>query len=342
MHFLLVNQHPAVSRLITLSTKKLEFNIDEATSFEELPLESYDIVFVDNEMYDESAIDKMREVGLSRHFVCITPRGETKPENMDYLLKKPFLPTDFIDLALKIGGEIENEVFDDRVLEELEEEDAQTSDTQEINLEDEDISELDLGDIELDCTDDIELETKEESMEADDAELSCEASDLQSYEDEIELDEEMLKRSDEENVASQTSGEDELDSILDSEEIDEVKQLLEDEADNDLLLEESTSSEEDFSVNEPDDEELSLDDVSLCEDSVVEDSPPSSIDDIKESELLVALGGEQKCCEKIDLEKKIEQKVSQSIKDTLNDNSLKDVLKGMKINVTVTFEEDSQ
>ncbi len=96
MHFLLVNNNPAVSRLITLSVEKLGFEISETTSFDETPLESYDIVFVDSALYNEITIDEMRESGLSRHFVCIAPRGESKPENMDSILEKPFLPTDLL------------------------------------------------------------------------------------------------------------------------------------------------------------------------------------------------------------------------------------------------------
>jgi len=97
MHFLLVNQNTAVSRLITLSVEKLGYEIDEIGSFDELPLKSYDIVFVDNEQYNEITIDEQKESGFARHFVYITLRGEAKPENMNSILEKPFLPTDFID-----------------------------------------------------------------------------------------------------------------------------------------------------------------------------------------------------------------------------------------------------
>lgn len=76
MHFLLVNNNPAVSRLITLSVEKLGFEIDEVLSFDEAPQESYDIVFVDNEQYSEITIDESIEEGLSRNFVYISKRGE--------------------------------------------------------------------------------------------------------------------------------------------------------------------------------------------------------------------------------------------------------------------------
>ena len=88
MHFLLVNNNPAVSRLITLSVEKLGFEIDEVTTFDELPLESYDIVFVDNELYEEILIDDQIESGLSTHFVYISARGEDKPNNMNSVLEK--------------------------------------------------------------------------------------------------------------------------------------------------------------------------------------------------------------------------------------------------------------
>lgn len=81
-------------------------------------------------------------------------------------------------------------------------------------------------------------------------------------------------------------------------------------------------------------------------------STASSIQDIQEADLLKVLGTEVVTSkidvieeevhneEKINIEKEIQEKVSKSIKKVLNDSSIKEALKGMTINISITFEED--
>ena len=109
MHFLLINNNPAVSRLITLSVEKLGFTIDEVKSFEEISSNNYDIVFIDNEQYIEDKVNEAIANEVSKHFVYLAPRGENKPENMNSILEKPFLPTDFMDLVARIDSEKDDE-----------------------------------------------------------------------------------------------------------------------------------------------------------------------------------------------------------------------------------------
>lgn len=417
MHFLLVNRHPAVSRLIVLSTQKLGYEIDEVASFEDLPLESYNIVFVDSELYDEIAIDSLRESGFSRNFICIVPRGEKKPENIDYILQKPFLPTDFIDLVSRVQSEDSGKVSDLEV---------EAFSGKEINLEDEEID-IDLDDIELESIDDLDLE--EEDVVDNEADLSrleerehgVDSSEMKLDDVELdsELDAEMLKQNEEENGIGERDNIDseELDSILDSEEIDEVKKLLEDEFELDedreeqvtldgytgeiLKEEDKDESIEEFDLDdfkedekdevleldkesqddkeepqdfENDDENIDLkeetndlddslvvteveDDLEIVreiESQELDGDIVSSIEDIGEDELIKALGGEvealEESCEEsqekeeedeqIDIEKEIEEKVSSSIRSVLSESSIKEVLKGMRVNVSITFEED--
>jgi len=44
--------------------------------------------------------------------------------------------------------------------------------------------------------------------------------------------------------------------------------------------------------------------------------------------------------DEVDIKEEIETKVSQSVKEALSDSSLKDALKGMKVNISISFEED--
>jgi len=445
MHFLLVNNNPAVSRLITLSVEKLGFEIDETGSFEELPLESYDIVFVDSALYDEFIIDEHISSGLSRYFVAILPRGEEKPLNINYVLEKPFLPTDFIDLVSKIDSEISDENQN------IEDEDILSSDNTEpsddVELE-KNIDLEDLYDIEVEGLDTLAVE------EDNKADISSEKDDLETDDeiemnlDDVSLDEDVVKENEKENIEEEVS-EEELSSVLNSEDIDEVKLLLQDddsisdelsESDildgdlnkaltdldiedktedkeesedfsldeleddsEDLLLEDNKDSDE-VDINEPEElenlsnevvdedvsdleekmesmeleddlnldeeenedkieiealeddlEDTSVDDLETELDTLIkksdsEDTIASSIEDIKEEDLLKALGNEDLDCEicdeephvkeEINIEEEIQEKVSKSVKEALESSSIRDALKGMKVNVSISFEED--
>ena len=367
MHFLLVNQNPAVSRLITLSVKKLGSKIFETSSFEDFPLESYDMVFVDNELYDEIAIDNMIESGFSRHFIYIASKGEDMPTNMNFVLQKPFLPTDFIDLVAKIELEDSEESLESIT------DDIEISNETSIDLEDED-SAMDLDDVELETIQGIDLNEDFELENDEIEEPSGEPEESQESEESLDF-------------------EDELESILDSEDIDEVKQLLDDDDNNSNNSQlDNKDSNEDFSLDELEgdkeeeldkiaqdgefDEDFSLDFLEddkkeetgeAVEDEKVEDEIGvvadtslesqeslehmiSSLDDLDESVILEAFGKEVVACssdgkatvKKEEVEKEIEKKVSQSVMEALEESSIKEALKGMRVNVSVTFEEDEK
>lgn len=404
MHFLLVNNNPAVSRLITLSVEKLGFKIDEVVSFDEAVEESYDVVFVDSEQYSEITIDESIEEGLSRNFVYLSKRGEDKPENMSAVLEKPFLPTDFIDLVAKIDNDSSDDDLDiDNVEEEsLEERAEETKEeikedkTDSIVDEEEIINSIDIEDsLELEEIDEEELEIDEiDEEEISDIDMSAieeeiakvDDKDLSLDEDEIGLDEEMLEENDKENE-QELGNEEELTSVLDSDDIDEVKQLLEEENDeDDFKLEEMIEEDkdvgfesEDFSLDEVEDAEKQevKDESFVMKDEIDEDiiepleedlsdasveelettldklvnqsSEISSIDELEEESLLNALGlsvdeNQTKPDENnqdIKVQEEIEEKVSQSVKKALSESSLRDALKGMKVNISISFEEDN-
>ena len=372
MHFLLINQNPAVSRLITLSVKKLGFKIFETSSFEDFPLESYDMVFVDNELYNEIAIDDMIKSGISRYFVYIASKGEKMPSNMHSVLQKPFLPTCFIDLVAKVELEDSEEDLKNII------DDIEVPSEISVDLEDED-STVDLDEIEPEIVEEINLE---DDLEDDiEPEKNDEPEEIEEPEEKIDDDEPL-------------DFEDELESILDSDDIDEVKQLLEDDNSDELGLEEldDKNDSEDFSLNDlkdkkeekpeevaqdekvkedfsldglEDDTEEELDDIE--EEEKIEEEPEvvediscdqeenlerviSSLDDLDESVLLEAFGKEalprdissEVVDEKVEFKKDIEEKVSQSVREALEESSIKEALKGMRVNVSVTFEEDKK
>jgi uncharacterized membrane protein len=303
MHFLLINDNPAVSRLILLSVEKLGFRIDEIPSFQEIPRENYDMVFVNNVQYDEEMVHIKKMDRLSKHFIYIGARGESKPSNMDFVIEKPFLPTDFIDLVTKID----------------------TDSNEHITEPEEFIDDFELPKLK----DDVDVFADEkDSLNNEDTDIPLNLSDLQ--ENEIGLDEEILEESEKENNTQAEEDDENLDSVLDRDEINEVK----------LLLEESSESAP-TQAEEIKEEELSFDEPSEEAD---EHETISTLDDLSENDFLSAFRKEiiedSTSDKKYFIEEELQSVVSKSVKDALQGSSIKDALKGMKVNISITFEDE--
>lgn len=277
MRLLLLNNNPAVSRLIKLSAEKAGYELDEFEDYGLVPLSTYDVILVDNELYDETALAELCENIRCDYIIYICQRGAKKPDTVNVALEKPFLPTDFLVLLDKVKNVIEShksedveedstslpsspstemeDAFDIDQIDTLESED----DMLPINLleeneddfkEDEDASEnLSLEDLELD---DLSLE-KDDASSAEEESLKSETSveDPFSFDDSEPLEEEVGKEagtpfedfdfeeeSHVESSAHESESEDALEesvnpSILDKDDINEVKQLLDESEDED-------------------------------------------------------------------------------------------------------------
>jgi len=101
MRLLLLNNNPAVSRLIKLSADKAGYELDEFNDYGLVPLVNYDVVMVDNELYEEVALDELCEQAECKYVIYICQRGSQKPKNVNSVLEKPFLPTDFLGMLVK-------------------------------------------------------------------------------------------------------------------------------------------------------------------------------------------------------------------------------------------------
>lgn len=341
MHLLLLNNNPAVSRLIKLSIDKVGYELDEFEDYGLVPLEHYDLIMVDNECYNEADLETLCEQSSCQYVLYICQRGSKKPEFANMALEKPFLPTDFLILLEKIKN----------VLASLKPEEAKSVE-EEIDLSEEE-PELDLQNVaafDIDGIDTFGID-EESSLEEDTPlekeEMMLDALELQDEDDALDLptfdldthEEDDLSLSflnkevnneendddeifiSEETIAKNSvlhdsvEKEEEIEevfnatSILDKDEINEVKQLLDeseeedfdlesafdvsgkesleeellDENDGDLLLQETAvKSEEDA---------LDLDD-SLGHDSLEEEEKelsfeetPLSVEDIEEDML---------------------------------------------------------
>lgn len=309
MRLLLLNNNPAVSRLIKLSAEKAGYELDEFEDYGLVPLTTYDVILVDNELYEESAVTALREHTGCDYVVYICQRGAKKPEAMNVSLEKPFLPTDFLVLMDKIKNVIAShkmeESDEEEPLSQMPKEEADAFDIDKIDAEDDDMLPINLLE---EYDDDFKEESANEKITFDDLALddinledellegkASEEKELMSHDDAFSFDD--VKSIEEESADSledfdfeenehnnvvNTLEADDLDleedhnpSILDKDDINEVKQLLDESEDNE---------------DEKEIDELSLDALNQEEDDKAGtfffDEKEAELDPLVEDELL--------------------------------------------------------
>ena len=267
MNILLLNDNPVVTKLVTLSAQKTGSEIFIASNIDEIPEDSYDLVIVDEALYSFDFMDKLKSKITYKHSIYMLSRGAQSVEEFDYKVKKPFLPTDLVELLSSISTSL-------------------------LKVNDESISpELEDLHNDFDMGKDLKGEVFIDSGMMDD-DLDLDNLDLNL--DEIDLD----------NLSIE---DDEIGSILDQDEVQEVKNLLdeaelqEDELDFDLDDEfESNDTEFDSNDIKLDDEKslLSSDGLKIEEleddfsfDDI--DLPVNSKEEIPEEELAVQEDSEE-------------------------------------------------
>lgn len=409
MHLLLLNNNPAVSRLIKLSVEKVGDSLDEFDDYGLVPLRHYDVVMVDNESYDEEALMSLCESSECQYVIYVCQRGSKKPDFANVALEKPFLPTDFLALLDKVRNVLQSlkttEIKPKAPTEQVDDTDMPEPLENFGEDMDEETKEpaFDLNDID-------QMQTHEETLE----ELEGEEEDplvlpeFHEEEDEtfdtLPVAQESMQEKDEPNPF-----------VLDKDDIDEVKQLLDEsedtssldedeietdesdtmrleepfEEDESLMMKEANSEALDVdafeSVEEPvEDDEQENDDVVtydeepslVLEESMAERSEEDnkeewtveksfdepikedvsqmlgfeSLDDLDEIAIRRALGEEvapeeSEMCEpemKEDAEiirGEIEKSISHSLSTLAQSEVLREALKGMRINISITFDD---
>jgi len=260
MKILLLNENPVVTKLVTLSAQKTSDELEVVSSLEEIKSQEYDLLVVDDALYSEDLYGQLEEKIVFKHSLYICSRDALESDEFDNRLKKPFLPTDLVDLFATISQRAKSDEnitqseIDPQDEVELEQSSDLQSDESKSNADMEDMHELDLDDIELDF-------------------------------DEIELDSDELFGDDEKQEGQ---GE----SVLDNEEAQKVKELLDetssDESDDEELLDDLELDSEELE----DEDTLELDDLELdseeleddtleLDDEESEDENTSKLDDLE-------------------------------------------------------------
>lgn len=300
MRLLLLNNNPAVSRLIKLSVDKVGYAMDEFDDYGLVPLTNYDVIMVDNELYDEAELKALSEQVHCEYFLYICQRGSEKPALMNVSLEKPFLPTDFLTLLEKVKNVVNSFKADQSTEEPLPFEEKNDDTMQVFDIDDidtfgmEEENELDLLE---EKEDDIEEEneTKLAFKDIENEEIKDDALPLTLYlEDEeddlgtsmsdsladfdFEENETLEEEKDEDKDTQKPDGFEEISSsILDKDDINEVKQLLNENNDEDAKEEDfdfSVGDESDDLIEDDDDKEFSFD-----KDLVAEETEEESIEE---------------------------------------------------------------
>ena len=230
MKILLLNDNPVVNKLVTLSAQKTSDELDVIDSIESLQSGEYDLLVVDDTMYNEDMFSEIKSKIMFSKSLYICSRDAAKVEAFSSTLKKPFLPTDLVELFLKFSKEVNTSSLSQEEkttdLDELEE-----FITEELVLDEKVTEQSDLEELE-------EFETEEDSEELlldEDIDLSLDDElgelddDFLLEDDELLLDDDDLSLDDELSFSDEDIEEGE--SVLDDEEAQKVKDLLDETSD---------------------------------------------------------------------------------------------------------------
>ncbi len=230
MKILLLNENPVVSRLISLSAKKMSYDFEEVNAYDE-NLGHYDAIIVDS---DTPAPLKILKEKCDK-LIFLAPRNQSVDVDA-LILHKPFLPTDFLNLLNQENLKIE----DDAILPIEEAENPYAN----ISL---DLDDLNLDDLPDEKTEDIQenelsMEENLESLALDDIKEDARAHENTDKElnlDDLSLDEEQEKNHTSEATANHLEEKNE-----DQESLEVLSQ--DDILDDKISEENSKNQEQDF------------------------------------------------------------------------------------------------
>lgn len=219
MKVIVVNDNPAVSRLINISLTRLGYEFNEVKNLEDITSKDNELLICDSSLFDKG-VDYS---SYAKNILYLVPRGSKIDENAQ-ILEKPFLPTDFIETVEKIISPKNHDKAEDK-----------NSDFKDIDAYDnvklgnefgefEDIKDADFEDNqdEIEALDDSFLDLDDDDKATNNA-LTDEKSDEKSEPDEIQNDQAQntqIQIKEDDNAKDELDGDLNLDD-LESEKIDE-------------------------------------------------------------------------------------------------------------------------
>ncbi|ECR3049520.1 hypothetical protein F1O50_02435 [Campylobacter coli] len=263
MKILLLNENPVVSRLISLSAKKMSYDFEEINTYDE-NLGHYDVIIVDS---DTPAPLKILKEKCDK-LIFLAPRNQSVDIEAQ-ILHKPFLPTDFLNLLNQ-----ENLKIDDSIVLPIDESENPYAD---ISL---DLDSLNLDDLPDENNNaqesDFSLEEGLESLTLDDMEEETSQKEIASENIDEELNLDGLSLDEEQEEDNSISEQVEV-SHLEEKHEEALETLSQDDILNDEVSEEK---EEELETQEQDVEEQDkIEDIQELEDKTVDLDSDLSEDD---------------------------------------------------------------
>jgi uncharacterized membrane protein len=102
MRFLLINKNPAVSKLVSASLERIGLGVSEIGDYAAMGLETYVLIIVDSDSFRADMTDDLLALSLAPSLLYLQADELPVPSDIQYILKKPFLPTDFIAYLVSI------------------------------------------------------------------------------------------------------------------------------------------------------------------------------------------------------------------------------------------------
>ncbi|MDD0855409.1 midas domain-containing protein [Campylobacter magnus] len=279
MKVILLNQNPAVSRLVRLSIEKIGYKLEEYSNIAQLDEQNPADVFIcDHELVDDS----VDYTPFGKHIIFLVPRNFAKKLGK-HTLEKPFLPTDFMDFVKRVATSGDDEA-------ELQEPSSSDfSDTSAENFSS-DINDLDLdsfGDFDTLADDDLTSQSDSTNKPSDESAKSDEGLSgsklAQDLDEPSELDTKNL-----DDILGQLDFEDD-ESKQTSDESKEVAQITNvskksDEGLDTTLSESFVEGGEDDLIEDRIPAQLASSDVNE-QDDLIEESIPENLADEKKEQL---------------------------------------------------------
>jgi len=244
---LLLNDNPVVNKLVTLSAQKTSDEVDIASNIDGVASQKYDLIIVDDSIYNDELLAELQKKVKYKKSLFICAKDAQEIESFSSILKKPFLPTDLVELFTMFEKEVQSEG---------DEEEQIFNDLDELNLESEEhIGESVLDDDEAQKVKDLLDENEEELNFDEEVQNDIESLELDEL-DELNLDEVEEQNSDD-TVAQEEDLLADYDLALD----------LEDEADVDISEKDSFDLEDE--VKDTENEEI--EDLDIATEEELED-----------------------------------------------------------------------
>ncbi|OHD84518.1 MAG: hypothetical protein A2Y52_08640 [Sulfuricurvum sp. RIFCSPLOWO2_02_43_6] len=251
MKILLFNDNPVVRKLVALSAQKTKDDLIVIWSVDEIQESDYDLLIIDDALYSDELFQSLKELVSFKATLLMATRGKAVPAGFDNVINKPFLPTDLVDMFIKIDKKTMSvSIAPERVR--SEEPLAKTEVPFAIHL------------------DEALPDMKEES--------ELDSFDFGDLDDEIDLGETL-------NISDEIDSLEDFDdtvlptAILDKEEVQEVQNLLDDTESDDWNVEEEIIIK---GIDEPDIHEDDL--LNLADEPVVESAEELSDEFLLEEE----------------------------------------------------------